>query len=366
MRKTTFVRTLSFCVSLFCLVALAIIWRPAFAQDATPAAAPAKEAPAVTMPKDPKELMLLAAKTNGLTGDDVQPWHLKASWKMLDEKGGTKDQGKWEEFWVNDKKYKSIFTGGDSTNTEYGTETGILVSGPQNSLPDPITQLRDGFIGSKISPETIQRTNFDLKQRAIGGVNYDCLCQITSAGFHFGTTWCLDTGKSILRITATPQGAQVIHNNLVRFQERYIAKYLEFFQQTKLIMTAHIDSIEPLETIDEAVFLPPADATPKRQIFALSAAITKGVLVKQVDPVYPVFAKNAKIAGDVVLFATINKNGRVEDLHVISGPPQLQQAALDAVKQWVYKPYRLYGETVEVKTTIVVNFGIDDTPFRGR
>ena len=102
MRNTTFVRTLSCCISLFCLVALGMICRLAFAQDATPAVAPAKEAPAVAaLPSDPKELMLLAAKTNGLTGDDVQPWHVEATYQLLDEQGSVRDQGTYEEFWVS-------------------------------------------------------------------------------------------------------------------------------------------------------------------------------------------------------------------------------------------------------------------------
>ena len=104
MRKTTFVRTLSCCISLFCLIVLGLLCRPAFAQDATPTVAPAKETPAVTMPKDPKPLMLLAAKTNGLTGDDVKPWHLKASFPLMDDQGKATDHGTYEEFWVNPTK----------------------------------------------------------------------------------------------------------------------------------------------------------------------------------------------------------------------------------------------------------------------
>jgi TonB family protein len=341
MRKTSCVAILSCCAALLCLSALA--------QDASPAP-----------PTDPKELMLLAAKTNGLTGDDAKPWHLKATYKSLNEQGGTKDQGTYEEFWVSPKEFKRVFTGGASAQTEYGTEKGILVSGLQDPQPNPLGQLRNEFVGSMVTSETTQQTNLDLKQRTVGGANFDCLSHITPTGFHFGTTWCLDAGKSILRITATPQGSQVIHNNVFRFQERYVARDLEFFQQTKLIMTAHIDSIEPLATIDEAVFLPPSDATPKRVKFTLSAAFTRGMLVKKVDPEYPLFAKNARIEGTVLLQATISKTGRIEELRVISGPAQLQQAALDAVKQWVYKPYLFNGEPVEVMTTINAVFTLRD------
>ncbi|HEY0564649.1 MAG TPA: energy transducer TonB, partial [Terriglobales bacterium] len=70
-------------------------------------------------------------------------------------------------------------------------------------------------------------------------------------------------------------------------------------------------------------------------------------------------AKAARIQGAVVLAATISKSGSIEGLHVVSGHPMLVQAAMDAVKQWRYKPYMLNGEPTEVETTITVNFNMN-------
>ena len=78
--------------------------------------------------------------------------------------------------------------------------------------------------------------------------------------------------------------------------------------------------------------------------------------MKAVPSQYPLYAKDEGITGTVVLQATINKDGRIADLHVVSGPHELQQAALDAVKQWVYRPYLLNNEPVEVATTVNVIF----------
>ena len=63
-----------------------------------------------------------------------------------------------------------------------------------------------------------------------------------------------------------------------------------------------------------------------------------------------------RIEGTVVLTATISKAGTIENLRVASGPAMLQQAALDAVKEWRYRPYLLNGEPVEVETTVNVVF----------
>jgi TonB family protein len=77
-----------------------------------------------------------------------------------------------------------------------------------------------------------------------------------------------------------------------------------------------------------------------------------GQLVSRVDPVYP----DTDAQGAIVLHAIIAPDGTVQQLSVISGPPPLQGAAVDAVRQWVYKPYLLNGNPVAVDTTITVNF----------
>ena len=79
-------------------------------------------------------------------------------------------------------------------------------------------------------------------------------------------------------------------------------------------------------------------------------------LIQRVDPVYPDSAKDARIQGVVVLEAEISKEGKVENLRVITGHPLLIQAAIDAVKQWEYRPIMLNGAAVDVVTTVSVNF----------
>ena len=81
-------------------------------------------------------------------------------------------------------------------------------------------------------------------------------------------------------------------------------------------------------------------------------------LVRDVRPVYPVLAKRGHIEGVVRLQATIGKDGSVDKVEPVSGHPVLQQAAIDAVRQWRYKPTTLNGEAVEVVTTIDVVFKI--------
>ena len=77
---------------------------------------------------------------------------------------------------------------------------------------------------------------------------------------------------------------------------------------------------------------------------------------RRVQPNYPPLARQARIQGAVVLQAMISKDGNIENLQLISGHPMLAPAAIEAVKQWKYKPYLLNGEPVEVETQVQVNF----------
>jgi TonB family protein len=88
----------------------------------------------------------------------------------------------------------------------------------------------------------------------------------------------------------------------------------------------------------------------------VSQGVSRGLLVKKTPPVYPASAMQMRIEGAVELVATISKSGDISAVKITSGNPQLARAAVDAVKQWKYKPYLLNGEPVEIQTQITVNF----------
>lgn len=90
----------------------------------------------------------------------------------------------------------------------------------------------------------------------------------------------------------------------------------------------------------------------------ISKGVSAGMLLAPIRPVYPPIAKAAGVQGTVVVSAVISRTGAIESLHVLSGSPMLQSAALEAIRAARYQPYRLNGEPTEVETTITVNFRI--------
>jgi protein TonB len=98
----------------------------------------------------------------------------------------------------------------------------------------------------------------------------------------------------------------------------------------------------------------PAESPVKRT--RIAARVAEANLIHDVPPQYPAEAGRSRIEGTVVLMAVIDKDGTVRDVRVESGLPILAQAAIDAVKQWRYKPYVIDGQPVEVDSRITINF----------
>jgi periplasmic protein TonB len=103
----------------------------------------------------------------------------------------------------------------------------------------------------------------------------------------------------------------------------------------------------------------PKLATPARpERVRISQGVTRGQLISKIEPKYPLLAREARVQGDVILRAIISRSGEIENLQLLSGHPMLVPSALDAVKQWRYRPFLLNGEPVEVETTITVTFAL--------
>jgi TonB family protein len=95
---------------------------------------------------------------------------------------------------------------------------------------------------------------------------------------------------------------------------------------------------------------------PVLQTLSISQGVSQGLVIKKVLPAYPANALHMRTEGSVQLLATISKRGDISAVKILSGDPGLARAAVDAVKQWKYKPYLLDGNPVDIQTQVTVNF----------
>ena len=101
---------------------------------------------------------------------------------------------------------------------------------------------------------------------------------------------------------------------------------------------------------------PPPPPPTRRAPLPVSGGVIEGLRIRGVAPVYPRLAIAARVEGDVLLSAVISREGVIENLQVLRGHPLLVAAAIEAVRQWRYRPYYLNGDPVEVSTQITVRF----------
>jgi len=104
---------------------------------------------------------------------------------------------------------------------------------------------------------------------------------------------------------------------------------------------------------------PPPVKVAAPQRIKVGGNVQSAMIIRKTPPVYPQLAKSARVSGVVHLAAIIAKDGTIQELHSLGGPALLIQAAMDAVKTWVYRPTMLNGEPVQVETTIDVNFTLN-------
>jgi len=98
---------------------------------------------------------------------------------------------------------------------------------------------------------------------------------------------------------------------------------------------------------------------PKGRPVKIASGAADGLIVKKIPPQYPLEAKLVRLEGTVVVRAVIDRSGEVAEVSAVSGPPLLESAAVEAVKQWQYRPYAVNGQPVDVETTIEVVFALD-------
>ena len=304
-----------------------------------------------------------AAQISDLSDATLKPWHLKVEFDLLDAKGAVREHGALEQWWAAPDRFRITVTSPSYTATE--TRQG-------DKAFQTIGQLRrpelDELIVAQVDDPLREVSNLKgvspvFEKKAFGKVDLDCIMPAptgdrTHPWLGLYTTYCFDPGKPDLRIVIRYRDQFIVRNRVARFQDHDIALDLNVLDAGKVVLKSHVAELRTY-TPGEHDF----DPTPEQQAVAMPApmgsAVMAGALVSKVTPTYPLQARQEHISGVVVLHAIIGKDGHVKEVSPIRSPDKrLTAAAMDAVRQWTYKPYLLEGEPIEVETTITVNFNM--------
>ncbi len=172
-------------------------------------------------------------------------------------------------------------------------------------------------------------------------------------------SFCFTSENAVVVYASSPyRRFQTQPGHITLVNGHYLALDVQWFILRKPWLKIHIDKLDAFAPADAKVLTVPATALFIGPRATQSGSVTVGRALSKVAPQYPWEAKQQGVQGEVILSCTISKDGHMKRLEVLAGPPMLQKAALDAVSQWVYHPYLLDGQPVEVETDITVVFDL--------
>ena len=363
------------------LLALALLLAP------LPLAAQSDTASA--LPTDPTQLLTMAAPLYDYTSPDMKPWHVRYHYQNFDQSGTLTSEGDFEYWSATTSVSKASWKSGDQSYLEWHTADGKeLRAGTRKSLEGMdhtltaalipgFLKIKDSHSGDRplkyfttvissqpvacagsaqsstvqVRPSTVpgeEQMQIEIKP-STGDTKIDSL-DGASPGY------CFDQHTPVLIASHEAGTITTLYGKNRKFQNHNFPGQFTISYVGAKRVVAKLEDLKEVHAND-AAFTPSADATEYVRQTTWTVPVTDLVLDKSVEPVHPENAQGARIGGTVVVRATITKDGGVKEASVVSSPDDsLSAAALNAVRQWHYKPYTMNGQQKEVNTWIKVAF----------
>jgi TonB family protein len=322
---------------------------------ATPPAVP----PDITTPDDPRKRIELAEKVNGLRGLDT-PWHLKATYEVFTTDGTTGDAGTYEEWRVNEKQYRVALHGPSLSVEEYGTPRGVFRVGQGDWPREPLSAIISMIAGPTFPPIS-EDTVFENYQQSFGAKAVPCTAfkkRNWKINAKDSPSFCFSPANAVLLHASSSHGSsQTVFEHIRSLRGHYLGYDMKRYLDGKVWLKIHVETLEGLSRAGLSALTVPAGALPVIPRLQLTEQAPDR-LISKVDPDYPLNSRLDRLQGTVVLNALIDKDGHVAWVRALAGPVRLQQPSLDAVRQWVYKPYMVDGRPVEIETEINLLFDL--------
>jgi Gram-negative bacterial TonB protein C-terminal len=338
--------------------------------NAVPQARPVSPNPetSIPMPNDPVELMKVARRSDGISAADSQPWHLKATYQVFASDGKKSEEGVYEVFFANSRKFKQSYASKSFSQVDYTTETGLFRTGDMQWPSGPERLVVRKLFHPFPNEEFLQKQTPQAFDRNMNGVNFRCVIFRSSASGgqpseSIVPTFCFDRDKPILRYTSgwgatysELSGASIL-NGIFVFRDRYIARDISVSIFDKPYVQIHIDVLEDLTEAKDADFQPPATAVraPPPMPF-VPENLMNGRIIKRVEPGYAALANPGGWDGRVIADVIVGSDGHVMKVRPLSGSSMYQGMVADAIYKWVYSPFLVGTVPTEVETEVTYTF----------
>ena len=288
------------------------------------------------------------AGLNGLQSTDLQPWHIVVTYDQFDEDGDNVHRGVYEEYWAGPKKYKRIYKSDNLNQTDYATDKGLYRLGDQRWPDRAQLQVRTEVVDPFSYAATLVGFHGSAVERTFSGYKLQCVQLQKDSEISNPTEYCFDPNGSVLRYSKGFGWFQTVYNRIAPFQGRSLAQDVEVTDGGKPYLKLRMDTIELISRVDDADFVPPPTAVGPLgdRVSGIHAAP-----IKTSFPQWPASLRSQHFT--VTAEIVIGKDGHVVSAHVVSGPAEGYKACEDSVRKWLFKPYLILGEPVEVEAKIL-------------
>jgi hypothetical protein len=312
----------------------------------------AKTAPPLP-PNDPAALLQLASRVNGLHGNDLRPWHLKASWQTLDDHKQTREQGSLEEWWTGETQSKVRLSTSGFDQTRWLTNHGEFSAGSSGLPLWQFGVVAQNLIAPLPKPNPISGMGFNpVRDKKLSALRCFAAERLTSITFR---KLCFSGDQPTIRIVET-DATRIAFNTSIDFQGRSLARDLIVDRAGEPQLVIHIDEIGVIEQDDAADLAPSADAVLASPWLHVPVPLLNVHKISGDLIGYPAGSTTTRMQGGVTCSAVLGKDGKLHNVAVIGASPFFRPAVLSALSTWIYSPILLDGVRLEMELRITVDF----------
>ena len=368
-------------LSTFCLFALLTV------------TCPAQQTATGTEPTtDPRALLTSAAQFYRLGEQGQHPWYLKATYQTYDDQGKPFEEGTYEYWWAAPTRYRASWSRKSANASIWANgNTPAVCEGQPWTVDFTEGLMGTVFVHPVTAPEEIDRFALSSLPVNLGGSSMRCV-KISPKPTPESDTYgiapvprfsglCMDPQKPVLRLMISGYGEVVRYGQQVPFQGQLLAREISFSYVNTLVWKAQIEEIKEIDADDPALIPPakakPLDASSPQSNFPdlqSKLVFSDGSIDKRIDfsedlasrmlkdpslhPTLPVGLDPKRYAHSKVAFQIIiDGTGKVRFAKAISGPPELQKAALDLLMQYEYRPFHTKTwQPMEIESKVTVKF----------